>query len=339
MDVDPAQSGLDKEPFVAALDAPQTNQPAVPSRMLAAMVDRPEATYFLKAMGPVDAIATIEQDFDGILQSLKFGATTPIQWTLPEGWTEVEGGAAFRLATLTAPNGMTVAVTSLTPGQDLLLNINRWQGQIGLPNISEDQIDVERLQVDGQEVIFYDKAGNGTNNSMAPAAPPAIAQPSASRAATSPQGPAQPGENGRPVIPFQLPAPETGWVVVEPTGSKILRWEKETEAGTSTFEVHRFPAEPELQMMLSIWAAGIGVQPPTVDQVDGAVEKVEIAGTPSDMIQLPIESTPDATQKMVVARRVEGPDAWYFKWQGPTTDMEEMNQAIRDFLAQIQSPK
>ena len=216
-EVDKSRSGLDGEPFVAGLANSSSNpaasstsdQTPSASRLLAVMINRPESTYFLKSMGPAEQMESVETPFRQLTESLKFNSGKPISWTVPENWTEKEGGAAFRLATLTGPNGAEIAVTSLTPGQDLLMNINRWQGQIGLNPISQNEIDVERLTIDGQEVILYDQQGTGVSNSMTPpfAGGAATSRPAAASAASG----ATPTTASNDDVPLDLPAAENGW--------------------------------------------------------------------------------------------------------------------------------
>src|SRR5262245_1422032 len=70
-------------------------------RLLAAILPREDATWFLKLVGPQDEVARHEDAFLKVLRSVKFDdkGDDPISWTLPKGWTQQKGPAP-RFATL-----------------------------------------------------------------------------------------------------------------------------------------------------------------------------------------------------------------------------------------------
>lgn len=337
-------SGLDNEAFVQALKkdaaSPEVSS-AEPSRLLAAMIDRPEATYFLKSMGTATEMESVVEPFQQIVQSLDFEGQKPISWDVPTGWEETPGGAAFRLATITGPEGQLIAVTSLTPGQDLLLNVNRWQGQIGLPNLTEDQLDVDRITVQGQEVILYDQQGQGTSNSMSSAP---FASPNTTPSVPNTAAPATTSEPGGPAtqqLPFTLPERPEGWSELPASGSKLVRWSKPTDSETLYFELLKFPAGPEFSMMLNVWAPTVGSSEVAADQFTQMVQEVPIGSRQGQWFGLPANDEmrlPDSESSnlsMRVARLVLGQDAWYFKWYGPSQDVEKQEEEFQQFLKQV----
>lgn len=65
-------------------------------------------------------------------------------WTVPAGWSKLDGEKPMRVATFKAgegANALEVAI-SVFPGDvgGLLGNINRWRGQVGLGPITQDEI-------------------------------------------------------------------------------------------------------------------------------------------------------------------------------------------------------
>lgn len=70
-----------------------------------------------------------------------------VTWVTPKGWTE-KPGSGFRYATfvIPGPDGLTgdLSITQLSGAAGGLLgNINRWRGQIGLPELSEAELPKE----------------------------------------------------------------------------------------------------------------------------------------------------------------------------------------------------
>jgi len=97
-------------------------------------------------------------------------AGSALRWTLPARWTESRGGSAMRYATLKAPvdGRLDVSVTVL-PGEagGELANVNRWRGQIGLPNLDEGALAAARRPVETKAgvVSLYDFTSEGTQRS------------------------------------------------------------------------------------------------------------------------------------------------------------------------------
>jgi hypothetical protein len=93
-----------------------------------------------------------------------------LRWTLPARWTESRGASAMRYATLKAPvdGRLDVSVTVLPgPAGGELANVNRWRGQIGLPNLDEAALASQRKPVATKAgtVALYDFTSEGEKKS------------------------------------------------------------------------------------------------------------------------------------------------------------------------------
>lgn len=352
------RSGLDGPEFQLS-----NNRPAAPSagapraggamaplsagdRLLIAMIDRPENTYFLRIQAAPTAIDTVRTDFDKILQSLTFSGGR-VAWTLPEGWTESEGGAMFRLATLRSPSGVEVFVTSLTAGQDVLANVNRWQGQLNLPTLGpNDPLPIERIKVGDQEVILYDAAS--TSNGSAAASPPASA-PVAGGTGSSPTtdtpttdapraanvGPA--AGNGEPgEMPFRFPALADGWQPLPPSMVASARWERKDDQGELKLEVFKFPTDATFLSMLAIWVERIGAAAPTEETLGLGRSEITVAGLPGELVVWPpaAESLPADAKRVMVVRLVYETYAWYIKLEGTAPAVAEFEGQFKNFLSE-----
>jgi len=118
------------------------------SRMLAAIVVDGNTSWFFKLVGPVDQLAETAGTFAEFIRSVDFADGRP-EWTLPSGWKQLPAsdprnvsGGLRRHATLLTGSGNDapdLAVTRLdipsgtSHDQWLLMNVNRWRGQMGLP--------------------------------------------------------------------------------------------------------------------------------------------------------------------------------------------------------------
>ena len=83
------------------------------------------------------------------------------KWTVPEGWKEVAGNE-FSLAAFAVTEGkMSVKTTVSRAGGDLLQNLNRWRGQLGLESWSKEEMQksAKILSVSGSDGTLVDLVG------------------------------------------------------------------------------------------------------------------------------------------------------------------------------------
>lgn len=151
-----------------AADEPQG---APTDRTLGAIVPLSPQGWFFKLTGPVDAVAAQEEAFTTFLKSVRFSTEGKPSWTLPEGWQE-QPGNQIRYATLVIPGdakALEVSVTAL-PNSDsdatnyVLVNVNRWRGQLRLPPIEADQLsgEAKEIKLDGATATLVNLVGHAT---------------------------------------------------------------------------------------------------------------------------------------------------------------------------------
>ncbi len=144
--------------------ATATATAASAKRSLAAIVPHDGQAWFFKTLGPPEQVAQIASDFDRLLKSVTFADGRP-QWQLPNGWTQTPGNQ-FRYATLKA-GPIEVAVSSLPMRsndfqQYLLANVNRWRGQVALPDVTSAELSKVIREVplaEGVATVFDSEAG------------------------------------------------------------------------------------------------------------------------------------------------------------------------------------
>jgi hypothetical protein len=113
-----------------------------PDRMLGAIIVRPNQMWFFKLTGAEAPVSAAREPFIAFLKTVEFaGEQSEPTWKLPDGWT-TGAPRQMRFATLEFESQgvkLELAISSLTmPGSDadgfLLMNLNRWLGQLSLPN-------------------------------------------------------------------------------------------------------------------------------------------------------------------------------------------------------------
>ncbi len=119
--------------------------PAREVRMLAAILPGGSQNWFFKMTGTPDQVKSEFNTFVQFLKSITLKDDKPT-WKLPENWIQ-EPGRSMRFATLKIKGSDPEFELSVIPlpsskslPEDLLSNINRWRGQVGLSPITAKDI-------------------------------------------------------------------------------------------------------------------------------------------------------------------------------------------------------
>jgi len=166
------------------------------SRILVAVLRREGTAWFFKMNGDDELVAQQKPAFVDFLKSLSFEAAAggpelppshpPVgdagtlaaqpmpshgprqekpNWQVPTGWREIPGGA-FLVAKFSvggSQNLPTAVNVSMSPGEGggLLMNVNRWRGQLGLGQVSDAELTPQLTTVDtaGGKAMFIDMTG------------------------------------------------------------------------------------------------------------------------------------------------------------------------------------
>jgi hypothetical protein len=149
------------------------------ARILVAMLARGETSWFFKMTGEDSFVVSQKQNFLQFLKSVSFGENAPAQiaaapaapgesgpsiWTVPTGWQAVDPGAML-LAKFLISSGEAKADVNISSfandGGGLLANVNRWRGQLGLPQVSDTDLPALATAVDspGGKIQIVDLSG------------------------------------------------------------------------------------------------------------------------------------------------------------------------------------
>jgi hypothetical protein len=92
-------------------------------------------------------------------------ATTPITWTVPDGWKQAPGGNQMRFATFDVspddPKAQLTVVPLPMEAAAVLPNVQRWAGQLKLPQVAEGDLPkfAQQTQVSGEQATIVDMTG------------------------------------------------------------------------------------------------------------------------------------------------------------------------------------
>lgn len=169
-------AGCQEQEPIRSYDVPK--EP--PKRLLTVMVPGDDTTWFIKLMGPAPEVAKHVQTFDAFVATVHFSpkGEPPIEWTVPENWTEEHSDKRFEAVIRFAGKGMPLPITISRLGgpqaKDLLANVNRWRTkQLGLDKITENDLkkleqnqELKKLQVDGRAATRVDFVGTGVSKGL-----------------------------------------------------------------------------------------------------------------------------------------------------------------------------
>jgi hypothetical protein len=163
--------GCQEQEEIRRYQVPKSEQPKV--RLLAAIYPQSENTWFFKLLGPENAVAENENAFHTFIHSVRFpgNGKEEIEWTIPNGWREEKPVppryASFRIGV--GLQELDFSVTKL-PGKagTVLLNVNRWRGQIGLEPVTEMELSniTRQWKIDGVGITVVDIVGPGKTMPM-----------------------------------------------------------------------------------------------------------------------------------------------------------------------------
>jgi hypothetical protein len=312
-------------------------------RMLAVIIPHESQFWVFKVSGTVDQMKELKPEVDAFLDSVRFAGNQP-KWKVPATWRQGETDAlrqaAFLLGPVEEPLEMTVSALP-KPEKDadefLMLNVNRWRGQMGLRSLDPaEPLDAALLmaalskkETNGVIVRYTaDLVGPKPGKTrrgpmMAGMAPPAV-----------PDRPPPPPEQDAGELRYDAPA---GWQELPaPRGGE--RKAAFRIAGGAEVTVLALPPQVGARLLDNVnrWRAQIRQPDITEDQLSRVVKSIPIDGTDASYVILPGDK-PNATGILaVLALR---PDhTWSFKLMGPTSVLEREKSNFEAFLRSVRLP-
>jgi hypothetical protein len=300
-----------------------------PPRMLGAIIPSGDQMWFVKLMGPTPAVTEQQAAFDQFVRSLRFkdGAKPPITWTLPGDWQDADPDqmsfAAFRAGT----NGPRVTVTQLgQPGTpaNILDNVNRWRGQVGLGKIATTELGTttHTIDVDGHTVTLVD-LGGAADKGPSPSPHPQVPN-------LQPEVPA-----GSKPITYDVPA---GWEELPASGFRVAAFR--VRDGDRTADVTVIPLGGQAGGLLANvnrWRGEVGL--PDITEAQLAKEAKEIGGTGNlkgfTVDLLGPESAGANRKRTLGAIFLHDERSWFVKLMGPADLVGKQQSAFDAFVKSL----
>jgi len=293
------------------------------TRMVVAIFQNPEATWFFKVSGPTEQVAATEKSWKSFFETISFDGNTP-SWEMPSDWaTGAEKPmryATLKIGSFSPP--LEMSISSLGPNQDLLLNANRWLGQIGLPPTNSESLDatIEPIKNEKSNFLLFDRTGRGSGKMTPPfaggARPPR--QP-------SPPTAHPPAQN----VKFETPA---GWDA-GPTNSMVkVRLLKEADGKKAQISVIEMPASANTwEPNVLRWQQQVGLGGLSESELSDRVSAISVDGVAGKMVDL-IDMDSDSDDATIAAMVKLGDSAWFLKLSGDKNLVDANRDSFKSFL-------
>jgi hypothetical protein len=298
--------------------------------MVAAIAQRPEAMWVFKIVGPPADVATTESAWRSFLQQVTFGDDHLPRWSVPEGWKELPGNS-FRHATLLISGvepPLELAVSRLPSGQDLLMNVNRWRGQLELEPLQSEQLEtqLEKFSAGSETWLVFDASGvtapSGTGASPMAMTPPAATNPAPASSESSPET----------ALPFEF-APPDQWNPGPTTQFTLRRFMKTSDEGAVQLAMTRLQMrEQSWADNVGVWCGELGIAALTADEVAARTKEIAIDGKSAKSIAL---ESPAAGKASRIVTWSDGDESWFIKMTGDTTLMAASEDDFQRLLDSI----
>jgi len=335
-----------------------------PRRMLGAILPAGNEAWFLKAVGKPANVEALIPAFEKLLASFAVSDTGEPKWELPENWKQ-QPGSGMRFATLIAASGdeeIPISVIKLpifegTWEEYCESNVNRWRGELSLPNEKWDDIVKYARPLEGQDKTNLEKPRLGywiniegkQDPSKSMAGPMAAAgmagsgatgglasgSPASGPFSGAPANTDTPAANSSP-LKYEVP---NGWVDRGASGMRLLTLvigETPTPP-TSANEVTVIPASGDLPSNVRRWQEQLS---PAVDEsvVNSAIEKAiitKVDGVETKIVHL--TDKPEQPQQAILAAIIpmDEQSSLFIKYKGDAQTAEAEKQNFIKFVESV----
>jgi hypothetical protein len=270
------------------------------------------------------------------IESVRIAAGDNPTWELPAGW-EAQAGNQFRFATIkmgSGPDAPELSVSKLDQGEGadqnayLLANLNRWRGQLQLPEWSVEEMlaGIERIKAGDHSVVYVDMAGKGGSGGMTP---PFANRPPPPRVDVPPSATA---DNGG----FDFVKPEP-WQQVQPTSSIVqLAFRAKEDDATLDITVTQLggPAGGTAANV-NRWRGQLQLPPLDDAELAAALKDVPSGLGEAKWIEIVDTSEP---KRAIYAAIINGKEAtWFVKAMGSAAVAEKEKANTLEFIKSLKT--
>jgi hypothetical protein len=351
----------DPIPPVSLTESAESGEPT--DRMLTAIVPDGTQAWFYKVVGPIPVVTSREEEILKFVASVPPAADAPLpKWTLPEGWTSRPGTDGVTLAILQISGGerpleLTVSQLGWTGSDDdLLMNVNRWRGQMGLAghdSAAAVASDTRQLAAGEREITLVDLRGRFRRSGMPTFAGGPMAggagksgdlpadHPAIGASGTMPNDAMHGGQTATAAasapVPPKFDSPPS-WQALPASGMNRAVFRVSAGDAEAVVTISSIPAVAGAAFTdplenANMWREGVGMSKVAAAELKDTSEPIEVAGQPATFVRaIPEEGKRDATLATAVPHADQ---IWFFKLKGARQLVVDRQDEFKTFLQSV----
>lgn len=318
--------------------------------MLGAMIASGDGVWFFKLVGTLAELSPLEDALKSFFKDQLVIKDNEPKWTLPEGWTET-AGSGMRFATIQVPaegqvlvegrKSLEMSVIRLPKAgpwnAQVLSNVNRWRGQLGLPPTGEPALKLSTSPLpQSEEALLVDLKGVYAGGMTPPFAgafaggSPMPAKPTAPAPSSPPRG------DSNPELKYEVPE---GWVDKGGSGMRKANLMTGDDSNAAEITVFQFsaaaPAMADPLANVNRWRQQVELDIIDQAKLDELKEAITISGDPATYIEM-IPEAEALKQASIAAMQEREGQVWFYKLSGTREEVKAQRDAFKAWLESIQ---
>ncbi len=355
---------------------PSASVEAVTEQIHGAIVPNGESAWFFKLRGDAELTRKFSDEFREIVEGVTFDEAGKPQWTLPEQWRESPGGGFTYAKWIEQSSGLEATVSVLSINSDwqpyIVVNVNRWRGQVSLPGQQWDAMAEELETLDSltsnpdRPAYYVSMTGKGGQSSMGGApfleamrraeqARAAEGEDGDTSAEVSGSGDIDPSESTSEKVAAVDPAESSssapkpltyvvpkGWKEVPPKNS-MRKAQFEASVGEQAVEIIVSQAGGEIDQNMGMWLGQVGGEPSeeSVSSIVKAAESIETESGPASIYRIVgKEHGGEKSESMLLAEiPITESYSWFVKMVGNSDAVDGLQDSFEAFVGSIDFDK
>ncbi|MDD7985915.1 hypothetical protein PQO01_13275 [Lentisphaera marina] len=281
--------------------------------IMAAIIERPDATWFLKLIGPDQEIRDQANNIISVISSHSFDESGKLQYPVPSDWKEVPSSSSMRIASYKTGE-VDISLIKLGPKQNIEANVNRWKGQIGLSSATKQENEIKSFNIHGNSIHIVKLIND--------AKPAPTEAPS-----TTEEKPANP--HGDKKLESLDLKPNDKWTQTDKQNAMSLgKYQLKIADSSYELSITQMQGPMPMKQVYNMWFDQMGLKGKNPSDY---IEKIKSADDKElDLIKISND------KDILISASFQGTSKIFFKLQGPAAEAE---QALIEFKNLITSAR
>ena len=310
-------------------------------QMVVGILQRNDDCWIFKIHGPKDSVAKAKEHYLKFFEGIGYVSADLPTFEVPDGFemravsrmaAQMGGYANYRIPNVEPE--LLLKVSRLGGRQNLLENINRWRGQLGLESVGPPELKSQILETeyaDGMLVVF-NATGQGGGGMGGPMMRKMMEQGKFGQNAPNKKKSASKNPSTERKLGFELPE---GWEEIKNAPVVALKIAKKSEPENISISVTEMPASfNDWNQSVSQWLSDLKMDL-TEEQVAQQTSKISVASVEGQRIDLHPGGDAAQTESISGVMFEHGDKTWFVKMKGKTELVKSNADLFSQFLESL----